>query len=101
MKRIAVMGLLVAMVFALTVGTTAAAELQRIDTLMGKILEKHYVETDYGNVYFNQRDIKRLVHAAAKLRKTKLGDFTTDRGRTVEVWAWSFDRGAVTLVLQD
>ncbi|MCZ7586045.1 MAG: hypothetical protein M5R36_23460 [Deltaproteobacteria bacterium] len=99
MKKIA---LPVLVLFALGLALASAAsadDVQAVETLIGKILERYSVPTNFGNVYFNERDIKRLVHAAANLRPINLGVFTTDMGQTVKVRANRFDRGMVTLII--
>jgi hypothetical protein len=63
------------------------------------VIENLTLTTDFGNVYFNVRDVKRMVHAAAKLRAVDLGDFTTDTGQTVRVRVTQFDRGVATFLV--
>lgn len=99
MKRFA-LALVVVMMVTAAIGATAhAASAQQIETLMGKVLETYTLPTDFGNVYFNQGDIKRFVHAAAKMRPVDLGLFTTDTGHVVRIKATHFDRGVATLLV--
>lgn len=92
--------LALALVFGLVWAPVAQAEeSQVIDVLIGKILERYSVGTNYGNIYFNKGDLRRLVDAAAKMRPVNLGSFTTDAGVTVKVRAGKFDRGMVTLII--
>ncbi|MBZ0271111.1 hypothetical protein K8I61_03685 [bacterium] len=76
-----------------------AQSTQTVETLIGKVLERYTLPTSFGNVYFNQRDVKHLVHAAAKLRPVDLGSFQTDQAKWVKVRVTGFDRGMVTFVI--
>ncbi len=92
------------LVFVLALGfmlssAAVAEQSQQIDVLLGNILDRYYVTTDFGNVYFNVRHTRLLVNAAAKLRPVDLGDFTTDMGEHVRVKAVKFDRGMVSLLI--
>jgi len=108
MKRSAVV-ISIALILCLALGQAAIAKsipkktspgtVQSVDILMGKILEDYMVLTDFGNVYFNEKDIHRLVNAAAHLRPIDLGIFTTDTGAVVKVLAKKYDRGMVTLLV--
>lgn len=99
MRRFALVMLLVLTVGLAVHSTAQAAETQVVEVLIGKILENYTVPTEFGNVYFNQRDLHRLVHAAAHLRPIVLGAFTTDQGHLVRVNVKRFDRGMVTMVI--
>lgn len=99
MKKYAVAILFAFILCVAWMSVSAAAEVQVVDTLMGKILERYTVPTNFGNIYFNQRDVHRIVHAAARLSPLDLGSFTTDAGKIVRVKAKKFDRGMVTLVV--
>ena len=99
MKHIALVLVVLVGAFFMLDGAASAEDSQVIEVLIGKILESYTVATDFGNVYFNPRDIRRLVNAAAKLRPVLLGTFTTDEGQVVKVRAQRFDRGMVTLII--
>jgi hypothetical protein len=92
--------LVVVLALGVAFASTAVAEQsQDVDVLIGTILERYSISTNFGNVYFSIRHTRRLVDAAAKLRPLNLGNFETDQGVNVRVKAVKFDRGMVTLLI--
>lgn len=98
MKKVA---LLVAVVFVLAFAAGAMAEsnTQTINILISKILKNYAMKTDFGNVYFNMSDLRKLVDSAAKLRPINLGTFVTDQNTVVKIEALGYDKGVVTMQL--
>ncbi|HPQ68985.1 MAG TPA: hypothetical protein PKW95_07635 [bacterium] len=98
MKKVA---LLVAVVLVLSIaaGAVADSSTQTINILISKILKNYAMKTDFGNVYFNMSDLRKLVDSAAKLRPINLGNFVTDQNNVVKIQALGYDKGVVTILV--
>jgi hypothetical protein len=95
MKKIA---LLCALALVLSfVQLAAAGESQTVDILISKLEKNFAVKTNWGNIYFNERDLHRLIHGAAYLRPVMLGEFLSDTGSRLMVKTVGYDKGVVTL----
>jgi len=94
MKKVA---LLCAVALLLAGVSLAFAQSQTVDVLISKLTRNFALTTDWGNVYFNQADLHRLIDSAAKLRPIALGTFQTDQGNAVAIKALGYDKGVVTL----
>jgi len=69
---------------------------QEVDMLLTKIMERLTLKTEWGDVYFNKRDVKKIIHGAAHLRPIDLGNFTTDKGVKVHLKAAKISKSVVT-----
>jgi hypothetical protein len=79
--------------------TAAAAVTDRTtiaDVSLTTLIENNALPTPWGNVYFNNRDMHKIVHGAAHLRGVDLGTFTTDQNAHVKLVATKFHAGTVT-----
>lgn len=90
---------LIAMFLTGFAGIAAGGEKQAVEVKMSDIIDHSAFATKWGNVYFRDRDIKRLTHAAAKLKSVNLGDFKTDKDQMVKVQAIGYQTGTATLVV--
>ena len=97
MKKVALLCAVALLLGMVTV--SVAAETQTTNILLSKILKNFAMKTNWGNVYFNQGDLYRLVDSAAKLRPITLGTFVTDQGTPVIVKALGYDKGVVTFLI--
>jgi len=95
MKKIALL-CVVALMFALVTAAVAQDASQTINILISKLIKNYAMKTNWGNVYFNVRDLHKLVDAAAKLRPIDLGTFVTDQNQLVQLKALGYDKGVVT-----
>jgi hypothetical protein len=77
--------------------TLVAANTQTVDILISKLSKNFALKTNWGDIYFSNRDLHRLIHGAAHLRPVVLGDFATDTGSHVAVKTLGYDKGVVTL----
>jgi hypothetical protein len=78
---------------------SAAANTQTVDILITKLTKNFALKTNWGDIYFSDRDLHRLIHGAAYLRPVVLGDFATDTGSHVWVKTLGYDKGVVTISL--
>lgn len=74
-----------------------AQEHQVIKVKVGDVIDHLAFDTTWGNVYFNDRDVKKLTHAMAKLQPIYMGEFTTDKKSLVKVKALGYKAGVATL----
>lgn len=97
MKKV-LLALVLVLAFAAMVAATETVSNKATlaDVSLTKLIENLAVATPWGNAYFNQRDIHRLVHSAAKMRPIDLGVFLTDQNVRVQLIAKSIRGGKVT-----
>jgi len=69
---------------------------QEVDMLLTKVMDRLILKTNWGNVYFNEKDVKRIVHGAANLRPVFLGVYQTDEGASVHVKIARVSQSVVT-----
>jgi hypothetical protein len=81
------------------VSLSLAAETQTTNILISKIIKNFAMKTNWGNVYFGQGDLYKVIDSAAKLRPINLGMFQTDLGKMVNVKALGYDKGVVTFLI--
>jgi hypothetical protein len=81
----------------LLVQPVMAADNQTVNILISKLLKDYAMKTDFGNVYFSQKDLHRLIHGAAYLRPVQLGDIQSDQGIVLAVKTLGYDKGIVTI----
>lgn len=97
MRKFASIVLAICMVLGLA--TFASAEEQYFEVKITDLIDNYGLLTKWGNVFFNDRDIKRLTHAAANLKPISLGDFKTDKGHMVMVKSVNYKAGMAKLVV--
>jgi hypothetical protein len=100
MRRL--LGFILVLAIVMTFVGIAAADNQKqsVEAKLSDVIANLAINTQWGNVYFRDHDIKRLTHAAANLKPINLGDFTTDGGAFVLVQAIGFSDGNVTFVIK-
>jgi hypothetical protein len=97
MKKVA---FLCALAFLLTWACwAAAADVQTVNLPISKLNKNYAFKTDWGNIYFGERDLHKLIHGAAHLRPIALGTFQTDQGAYVAVKTLGYDKGVVTIAI--
>jgi len=99
MKKLApICVLIIVLAFAATAFADQQTETKEI--LLSKLIKDYAMKTkDWGNVYFNIRQLHALIHAAAQLRPVDLGTFVSDTGVPVHVKALGYDKGVATLLV--
>ena len=101
MRKLIVFTLVFALVLGLSaIGFAQSAGNQTVEVKLTDILDNSAMTTNWGNVYFRDRDVKRLTHAAAKLKPVNLGDFKTDTGTMVQVQAIGFKTGTAIMLVK-
>lgn len=99
MKKIALTSVII-ISLVLTICAYADQTNKKIETIpdvsLSDLIQNLALETQWGNVYFNIRDMHYLINAAAKLRPIDLGTFVTDKNKLVRVKALAYSAGKVT-----
>lgn len=81
------------------VSLSVAAETQTTNILISKLIKNFAMKTNWGNVYFSQGDLYKVIDSAAKSRPINLGTFQTDLGNLVAIKALGYDKGVVTFLV--
>ena len=92
--------LVVAAVFLLGIVGMAfagASGQEYVKVKISSVKENYALKTSWGNVFFAEKDYKKLTHNAAKMTPCNLGEFVTDQGAKVGIKAVSYQAGVATL----
>ncbi len=101
MRKLIAFSLMTALVLSVSVLAFAGPkDTQGAKVKISDLIDNYALKTNWGNIYFNDRDVKKLTDAAAKLKVINLGDFKTDKGHQVQVKAIGYEAGVANLLVE-
>ncbi len=101
MRKLIAFSLITALVLSVSaIALAGPKDTQAAEVKISDLIDNYALKTNWGNVYFNDRHVKKLTDSAAKLRSVNLGDFKTDKGHLVQVKAIGYKAGVATLLIE-
>lgn len=100
MRKFSAAVIIAAFILSMTAVLAFAGESQTLEVKIADVIDNYALKTNWGNAYFQQKDVRRLTHAAAKMQPINLGDFRTDRGDLLLIHAVGFKTGNAVLLIK-
>ena len=100
MRKFSAAVIIAVFILSMTAVGAFANESQTIEVKIADVIENYALKTNWGNAYFQQKDIRRLTHAAAKMQPINLGDFRTDHGDLLLIHAIGYKTGNAVLLIK-